>query len=436
MARALLWLADDLRIEDNLALHLASSDAHDGCVAVRIKPELRGRPHRTRNRLALEAAAEQTLQTRLAASGVHLVLLGNGDDLSLARLCRKYRCSSVVRNAADGSPAESACRDELEKELAQAGIALQVVNGELIRRSGPGGERPEKPFLTAATGVVPSKLAGDHPISMLRSFLLRLPESDYEAGMWVPAQDRASSSQLSTHFASGVLSSDRAVLETIKAEAAWRARNPDQRGTVGAKSFGAFLRRVNMRKGFLASYSKRCSKYLQPLAPPADSPTAEAATLWRLGRTGIPMPDAAMRELAATGWINFRLRQMVTSYGIQLLGLHPDEVGVALAQMFDDYEPGITWLQVAINDGTLGEERGPRILNPVKQGYDLDPDEAYVRTWIPELSDIPAGLGHEPWRLAGSSYPPPLVDHRVAFRQARARWAPPGDTAAQLGLFG
>ena len=44
------------------------------------------------------------------------------------------------------------------------------------------------------------------------------------------------------------------------------------------------------------------------------------------------MPDAAMRELAGTGWINFRLRQLVTSYGIQLLQLSAHEVGGALAE--------------------------------------------------------------------------------------------------------
>lgn len=170
-----------------------------------------------------------------------------------------------------------------------------------------------------------------------------------------------------------------------------------------------------MRKGFLTSYSKRWSRYVQPLSIAPDSPTRITAALWRAGNTGIPMPDAAMRELAATGWINFRLRQMVASYGIQLLGLHPDEVGMALAEMFDDYEPGITWMQVAIKEGTLGEERGPRILNPVKQERDLAPDETYVRSWIPELSSVPKCLGREPWLTSPNPLPPPLVDHRTAF---------------------
>ena len=434
--RALLWLAEDPRIEDNMALALALGGRYEGCVAVRIQPECRGRPQRTPNRLLLETRAEEALETNLARRGVRLLRLGQGDDLSLARLCRVHRCGIVIRNAADGSPAETACRDLLERELQQMGIPLQIVNGELIRRSGVGGDRPDAAYLTPDEQVSPSLIGEDHPIAQLRNFLARLPGCDYEAGMWLPARDRLCTSQLSTHFASGVLSSDRAAWETSRAEADWHAQNPGQAKSVAGKSFSAFRRRVEMRKGFLSSYSKRCGKYLQPLAVPRDSPTALTATLWRQGRTGLPMPDAAMRELAATGWINFRLRQMATSYGIQLLGLHPDEVGVALAEMFDDYEPGITWLQVAINDGTLAGERGPRILNPVKQGYDLDPDETYIRHWLPELGCIPGGLGHEPWRIGNTCFPPPLIDHKAAFRKARARWGESKEPPPQLGLFG
>ena len=178
-----------------------------------------------------------------------------------------------------------------------------------------------------------------------------------------------------------------------------------------------------MRTGFLTAFSRYQDK--TPAARTTPDLTIvenERLSAWRNGRTGIPMPDAAMRELSATGWINFRLRQLVTSYGIQLLQLPAVEVGAALAEMFDDYEPGITWPQVALNDGTMMQERGPRILNPVKQGNDLDPSEAYVRHWLPELASVPVGFGHEPWRWFENPLPAPLIDHKAAFRQARARW--------------
>jgi deoxyribodipyrimidine photolyase len=237
--------------------------------------------------------------------------------------------------------------------------------------------------------------------------------------MWIPGRDRLSSSQLSTHFAAGTLSSERAAWETVKAERLWNAANPGRSGTPEGASFRHFRARVNMRPGFLTAFSRYQDKTARlPLSPVQN----DRLIAWRAGSTGIPMPDAAMRELAATGWINFRLRHLVTSYGIQLLQLPAVEVGAALAEMFDDYEPGITWPQVSLNDGTLMQERGPRILNPVKQGNELDPSEAYVRHWLPELGSVPAGFGHEPWLWFDNPLRAPLIDHKVAFREARARW--------------
>lgn len=247
----------------------------------------------------------------------------------------------------------------------------------------------------------------------------RRARCDYQASMWIPGRDRTSTSQLSTHFAAGTLSSDRATWETIKAERAWNAANPGRAKTPEGASFRQFRTRVNMRTGFLTVFSR----FLDD-RPPLVSSAAQMDKVraWREGRTGIPMPDAAMRELASTGWINFRLRQLVTSYGVQLLELPAVEVGSALAEMFDDYEPGITWPQVGLNDGTIMQDRGPRILNPVKQGHDLDPTEAYVRQWLPELATVPHGFAHEPWNWLYNPLPAPIVDHKAAFREARARW--------------
>lgn len=347
---------------------------------MRILPEARGRPLRTQHRREIEEAAEHSLSEQLSAKGIPFEVVGPEDDTSLAAICHRQKCTSVIRNAADGMAVENAYRVEWEQDLASAGIPFLTVNGEMIRRFGLGGAKPERPFLSDDEVVESARLPVDHPLLLLRAFLLELPDRNYLADMWIPGRDRTSSSQLSTHFAAGTLSSDRAVWETTKAERRWKAANPDKARSPEAASFRHFRSRVGMRTGFLTKFSRYHDTTL-PIA--TTDAQRDRVCAWREGRTGIPMPDAAMRELATTGWINFRLRQLVTSYGVQLLELPASEVGGALAEMFDDYEPGITWPQVGLNDGTIMQERGPRILNPVKQGHDLDPTEAYVRHWCP-----------------------------------------------------
>lgn len=414
--KALVWMSDDLRLEDNLALFTAMRPDYGSYAVVRVRPEARGRPPRTPHRIELEDAAEQHLRQGFQTVGIAFEVLDSKND-SLAQVCQKHDCSIVIRNAADGTPIEEACRQAQEQELQRLGIPVLSVNGERIRRKGTNGEKPLAPFLSEDATIERSR--ADHPISLLRAFLERLPTSDYQAGMWIPGRDRDSTSQLSTHLAAGTLSLERAFVETAKAERAWHKANPGQYKTIEGASFRYFKARLEMRRGFLSGFS-RYEERVPPVAPTPEQ--AVWLTAWRDGRTGIPMPDAAMRELTTTGWINFRLRQLVTSYAIQLLGLPPHAVGIVLAELFDDYEPGITWLQVGLNDGAMMKERGPRILNPVKQGHDLDPNETYIRQWIPELAAIPIRYGHEPWRHADSPLSKPLVDHKAALKNARANW--------------
>jgi deoxyribodipyrimidine photo-lyase len=61
-----------------------------------------------------------------------------------------------------------------------------------------------------------------------------------------------------------------------------------------------------------------------------------------------------------------------------------------------------------------------RIFNPITQGVKFDPEGAYVRRWVPELSKMPAKFIHNPHQAPpsvlasagvelGHNYPEPLV---------------------------
>jgi deoxyribodipyrimidine photo-lyase len=132
-----------------------------------------------------------------------------------------------------------------------------------------------------------------------------------------------------------------------------------------------------------------------------------------------------MRSLIATGWLNFRMRAMLMAVSSYHLWLDWREPGLHLARLFTDYEPGIHWPQVQMQSGTTGINT-VRIYNPVKQGFDQDPEGHFIRRWVPELACLDGHQIHEPWKaeaaakILGKTYPEPIIDHLEAARQARA----------------
>ena len=118
---------------------------------------------------------------------------------------------------------------------------------------------------------------------------------------------------------------------------------------------------------------------LSSQADPAHHPDAFAR--WCGGKTGEPLIDAGMRELAATGYLSNRLRQNVASYLIYDLGCDW-RAGAAWfeAQLidYDVYSNQGNWLYIA---GRGTDPRDGRRFNPQKQARDYDPNGAYQTLW-------------------------------------------------------
>jgi deoxyribodipyrimidine photo-lyase len=119
---------------------------------------------------------------------------------------------------------------------------------------------------------------------------------------------------------------------------------------------------------------------------------------WRHGMTGIPIVDAGMRELWATGWMHNRVRMIVASFLTKNLRAHWS-VG---ARWFWD-----TLVDADLANNTLGwqwvagtgVDAAPyfRVFNPVSQSRRFDPGGEYIARWVPELAQLPAALRSEPW---------------------------------------
>lgn len=143
---------------------------------------------------------------------------------------------------------------------------------------------------------------------------------------------------------------------------------------------------------------------------------------WQQGRTGVPIVDAGMRQLWATGWMHNRVRMIAASLLVKNLQIHWLEGARWFWETLVDADLAantLNWQWVA----GCGADSAPffRIFNPVLQGEKFDPEGDYVRRWVPELRELPAPHVHAPWRAperilqaAGvrlaHSYPQPVVD--------------------------
>ncbi|MCZ7545167.1 MAG: DNA photolyase family protein [Anaerolineae bacterium] len=147
---------------------------------------------------------------------------------------------------------------------------------------------------------------------------------------------------------------------------------------------------------------------------------------WQEGRTGYPVVDAAMRQLAQTGWMPNRARMIVASFLTKDLLIDWREGELHFMQHLIDGD-------LAANNGGwqwaagTGTDAQPyfRIFNPILQGQRFDPEGVYIRRWVPELGDVPATQVHTPWASGHlpAGYPPPVVAHAFARERALAAFA-------------
>ncbi|MGE8688430.1 MAG: deoxyribodipyrimidine photo-lyase [Achromobacter sp.] len=134
---------------------------------------------------------------------------------------------------------------------------------------------------------------------------------------------------------------------------------------------------------------------------------------WQQGRTGIPIVDAAMRQLLALGWMHNRLRMVAAMF--------------LSKNLLIDWREGEAWFMSQLVDGDLASNNGGwqwsastgadavpyfRVFNPLSQSRRFDPEGAFLREWLPELAHLDGPAIHDPSPMerAAAAYPAPIVD--------------------------
>jgi deoxyribodipyrimidine photo-lyase len=450
------WFRRDLRVEDNTALARAARDG-ERVVPVFLLDEHYARDPRVgpaRFRLLRECLEE--LEGRLSAVGGRLVVRQGPASRALPGLLAETGAGAVYANEEIGPYPERRDR-EAAAAVEAAGGKFRLFPDELVvapdavatdagdpytvytpfskkwiaaekREPAPAPAAlasPELPGVPLAKvrawrdlGPDPaSPRGGEREARALLGRFLEAAAARYAEDRDRP--DRAGTSRLSPHLHFGTISA-----RTVRAaaEEAWKAAPPAVRDSL--RKFVLELAWREFYHHVLFHFPRVATESFRPEFDRMDwhdDPVRLDA--WKTGRTGYPLVDAAMRELATTHWMHNRARMVAASFLTKDLHLH--------------WREGEAWFEHELADADLASNNGGwqwaagcgtdaapffRIFNPVLQSKRFDPEGIYIRRFVPELSRVPAARIHEPWTMTadeqraagcriGVDYPLPIVDH-------------------------
>jgi len=468
MTHALVWLRRDLRLDDQPALRAALDAGHVPMPVYVHAPEEEGRWAPGAASHAWLHRSLAALDADLRARGSRLLLRRGPSAATLKALVRETGAVAVYWNRRY-EPATQRRDAAIKRELREAGIEAVSFNGSLLFEPwelATGQGTPYKvftPFWRSALArwrlppcwdaparlPAPPALAGES----LEALALA-PSRDWDRGFWPLWQPgEAGAREMLQAFIDGALAGyreqrdlpDRTGTSRLSPHlhfgeiAPWRicaALQSAGGGAVVAADRDAYVRELGWREfahHLLHHFPRTTDHNLDTRFDRFAwaGPDPQALRAWRGGRTGIPIVDAGMRELWATGYMHNRVRMIVAS----LLCKHLRQHWRVGARWFWD-----TLVDADLANNTLGwqwvagtgADAAPyfRIFNPVAQARRFDPAARYITHWVPELAALPVAQRFAPWEhpqalaALAPSYPRvPIVDLAEGRAQALAHYA-------------
>lgn len=238
--------------------------------------------------------------------------------------------------------------------------------------------------------------------------------SDYHVDRDYPHLD--GTSQLSPYLAIGSISPRQCLVAALHAnQGEWDSGNEGITTWIGELVWRDFYQHVVVDFPDVCKH-KAMQKHTEAFPWRYDKKLFKA---WCDGETGIPIVDAAMLQLKATGWMHNRLRMVVAMFltkNLQIdwrMGEH-----YFMTQLIDgDFAANNGGWQWSASTGT---DAAPyfRIFNPISQSQRFDEGGAFIKEYLPVLAELSTKQIHNPPPVQG--YPLPIVDLALSRKETIA----------------
>ena len=196
-------------------------------------------------------------------------------------------------------------------------------------------------------------------------------------------------------------------------------------------NFSGFYNRLRWRDHFIQKFESQPSIEFQNINsgydnfPFRDDSSSEIdLENWANCKSGFLLVDASMKSLIETGYVNFRMRAMVTSFVCHQLLISWQRASFILSKLFLDFEPGIHYSQLQMQASTTGINT-VRIYSPLKQIIDNDADGKFIKKWFPQFNNIDdmvfgklGGVLNEE-QIKKYNYCHPIVSFSESYKRAR-----------------
>ncbi|WP_237058142.1 deoxyribodipyrimidine photo-lyase [Microbulbifer sediminum] len=471
--RGLVWLRNDLRVHDNTALHRAAASCAEFAVIFIACPKTWQDQDEGEPLVAFRMACLRELQESLAQRNIPLYFLELGEfgqvPAAMRQVVEKLGVDVLFANAEyplNEQRRDGAVRDalkEIEVPVEYCTDRTLVPPGSVTTASGEAYKvfTPfKRAFISQFGGdsyqplPAPRKRSGDeewpawlevegsHNLvqtipGRLRGYKLDVDKRGTVLG-WQPGEKAAArrlkafsgiidgyederdypaidgTSRLSPYLNSGAIS--------VRQCAHMALDYNNDRWSGGSDGIACWLGELIWREFYthlVVAYPRLCRH--QPFKPETEGVAWSGDELafrrWSLGETGVPIVDAAMRQLEQTGWMHNRLRMVVASFLTKnlLIDWRQGERYFMNKLVDADFASNNGGWQWAASTGT---DAAPyfRVFNPYSQSKKFDRDGDFIRRYVPELQSVRGDEIHCPPRM--SDYPPPICDVKETRKRA------------------